>query len=69
LPYIIWYKDGVTPPRRKLGVVRYTQWTIIQDDLTTEDSGIYTCKVVNENGIIDFTYKVIVEGKHRDNYH
>ncbi|KAF0706692.1 fibroblast growth factor receptor 1-like isoform X2, partial [Aphis craccivora] len=61
LPYIIWYKDGVTPPRSKLGVVRYTQWAIILDYLTTEDSGTYTCKAVNENGIIDFTYKVKVE--------
>jgi len=70
LPYIIWYKDGVTPPRRQSGGnITYTQWAIILDDLTTEDSGKYTCKVVNENGIIDFTYKIIVEGKHRDIYH
>ncbi|XP_050053861.1 fibroblast growth factor receptor 4-like isoform X1 [Aphis gossypii] len=58
LPNITWYKDGVTPPQRQLGIVRYTQWAIILEDLVTTDSGNYTCKVINENGCIDFTYKV-----------
>jgi len=65
LPYIIWYKDRVAPPRRQSsGNITYTQWGIILNNLTTEDSGKYTCKVVNEKGIIVFTYKVEVKGKH-----
>jgi len=66
LPYIIWYKNGVAPPRRQSGYITYTQWAIILNNLTTEDSGNYTCKVVNEKGIIDFTYIVVVKGKHGD---
>jgi len=67
LPYIIWYKDRVAPLRRQSGGnITYTQWAIILNNLTTEDSGNYTCKVVNEKGIIFFTYKVEVKGKHRD---
>ncbi|XP_025199424.1 fibroblast growth factor receptor 4-like isoform X1 [Melanaphis sacchari] len=58
LPNVTWYKDGVTPPQRQLGIARYTQWAIILEDLVTTDSGNYTCKVSNENGCIDFTYKV-----------
>ncbi|XP_026814901.1 fibroblast growth factor receptor 4-like isoform X1 [Rhopalosiphum maidis] len=58
LPNVTWYKDGVTPPQRQLGIARYTQWAIILEDLVTADSGNYTCKVSNENGCIDFTYKV-----------
>ncbi|KAL4112399.1 hypothetical protein QTP88_016198 [Uroleucon formosanum] len=65
LPNVTWYKDGVTPPQRQLGVARYTQWAIILEDLVTTDSGNYTCKVSNENGCIDFTYKVeIIERLH-----
>lgn len=66
LPNITWYKDGVTPPQRQLGIVRYTQWAIILEDLVTTDSGNYTCKVSNENGCIDFTYKVEIIGKNSD---
>ncbi|VVC24470.1 Hypothetical protein CINCED_3A009612 [Cinara cedri] len=58
LPNITWYKDGVTPLQRTLGVVRYTNWAIVLEDLVTTDSGNYMCKVCNENGCIDFTYKV-----------
>ncbi|XP_026814661.1 fibroblast growth factor receptor homolog 1-like isoform X2 [Rhopalosiphum maidis] len=65
LPNVTWYKDGVTPPQRQLGIARYTQWAIILEDLVTADSGNYTCKVSNENGCIDFTYKVeIIERLH-----
>ncbi|XP_025199425.1 fibroblast growth factor receptor homolog 1-like isoform X2 [Melanaphis sacchari] len=65
LPNVTWYKDGVTPPQRQLGIARYTQWAIILEDLVTTDSGNYTCKVSNENGCIDFTYKVeIIERLH-----
>lgn len=66
LPNVTWYKDGVTPPQRQLGIARYTQWAIILEDLVTTDSGNYTCKVSNENGCIDFTYKVEIIGKNSD---
>jgi len=70
LPNITWYKNGVTPPQRQSGSkITYIQWAIILDNLTTEDSGIYMCKVINENGFLNFTYKVVVAGKHRYNYH
>jgi len=69
LPNITWYKDRVTPFKRQWGFIIYTKWAIILPNLTTEDSGTYTCKMVNKNGIIDFTYKVIVEGEHNDNNH
>ncbi|KAF0757260.1 fibroblast growth factor receptor 1-like isoform X1, partial [Aphis craccivora] len=60
---ISWYKDGVTPPRRQWGVIIYSQRSIILHNLTMEDSGSYKCKVINENGFIDFTYKVEVKQK------
>lgn len=66
LPNVTWYKDGVTPLQRKLGAVRYTNWAIVLEDLVTTDSGNYMCKVCNENGCIDFTYKVDIIGKPGD---
>jgi len=68
LTNITWLKDGVTPPQRQWGVIIYTQRAIILNNLTVEDSGTYTCKVINENGFKDFTYKVEVQSKLRDNY-
>jgi len=68
LPNITWHKDGVTPPQRQWGVITYTQWAIILDDLTVSDSGHYKCEVINENGFIDYTYKLEVRGTHEDNW-
>ncbi|XP_050546487.1 fibroblast growth factor receptor homolog 1-like isoform X2 [Daktulosphaira vitifoliae] len=65
LPNITWFKDGINPPQRKLGIIRYSQWAIVLEDLVTTDSGNYTCNVCNEYGCIDFTYKVeVIERLH-----
>lgn len=65
VPNITWVKDGVTPLQRQLGIVRYTQWAIVLEDLVVMDSGNYTCYVCNHYGCIDFTYKVDIIGKPR----
>ena len=62
-PNITWTKDGL-PPTRHLGTIRYFRWSIVLEDLVTDDAGNYTCTVCNTEGCIDFTFKVDVMGKH-----
>ncbi|KAK6635683.1 hypothetical protein RUM44_000937 [Polyplax serrata] len=58
-PNITWTKDGL-PPTRHLGTIRYSRWSIVLEDLVTDDAGNYTCIVCNTEGCIDFTFNVDV---------
>ncbi|XP_076261821.1 fibroblast growth factor receptor homolog 1-like isoform X2 [Rhynchophorus ferrugineus] len=58
-PNITWYKDG-KEPKRQLGDVKYSHWTLTLEDLVTNDNGNYTCKVCNIVGCIEYTYRVDV---------
>ncbi|XP_073993854.1 fibroblast growth factor receptor homolog 1-like isoform X2 [Rhodnius prolixus] len=60
LPNITWYKNGAAP-KRNLGSIRYNKYSMMFEDLVTSDSGNYTCRVCNEYGCIEFTYKLIVQ--------
>ncbi|XP_071634072.1 fibroblast growth factor receptor homolog 1 isoform X1 [Temnothorax longispinosus] len=56
-PNITWLKNN-EEPRRDLGVVIRTKWTLRLEDLVTKDSGNYTCIVCNYLGCINYTFKV-----------
>ncbi|XP_049864650.1 fibroblast growth factor receptor 3-like isoform X1 [Schistocerca gregaria] len=58
-PNITWYKNGVIPERH-LGVISYRRWSMNLEDLTTFDSGNYSCVVCNELECINHTFKVDV---------
>lgn len=45
-----------------MGKVITRKWAIILEDLTTKDSGPYTCKLCNINGCISHTTILKVEG-------
>lgn len=61
-PNITWYRDN-NVPQRKLGAVHYRQWSITLEDVIPSDSGNYTCVVCNVYGCINYTFKVIIQGK------
>lgn len=61
-PNITWYKDNEKPTRR-LGDIRYGQWSLNLEDLTSDDSGTYRCVVCNALGCVDFNYTLDVVGK------
>lgn len=63
MPNITWYKDGDLP-ERALGGIQYSQWTMTLQDLVTSDSGSYTCKLCNQLGCIDYTFKVDIIGEY-----
>lgn len=67
-PNITWTKDGL-PPTRHLGTIRYSRWSIVLEDLVTDDAGNYTCIVCNTEGCIDFTFNVDVMGKYNSSFH
>lgn len=62
-PTIEWSKNG-KKIERKRGQVLIVEWSITMEDLIPEDSGDYTCNICNIHGCIDFTSKLIVEGKY-----
>ncbi|EFN76272.1 Fibroblast growth factor receptor-like protein 1 [Harpegnathos saltator] len=56
-PNITWLKNN-EEPRRDLGTVIRTKWTLRLEDLVPKDSGNYTCIVCNYLGCIKHTFKV-----------
>ncbi|XP_066599308.1 fibroblast growth factor receptor homolog 1-like isoform X2 [Prorops nasuta] len=58
-PNITWYKNN-EEPKRTLGAVSKSKWTVRLDDLVTNDNGNYTCVVCNYLGCINYTFKVEV---------
>jgi len=61
-PNITWLKNN-GEPKRDLGTVIRTKWTLRLEDLVTKDSGNYTCIVCNYLGCINHTFKVDVIGE------
>ncbi|XP_072400480.1 fibroblast growth factor receptor-like 1 [Diabrotica undecimpunctata] len=59
-PNITWYKDGLSPLPRRLTPTKSKKWSLVLEDLVSGDSGEYTCKVCNEVGCKDLTFKVEV---------
>lgn len=58
-PNVTWTKDG-GPIQRLWGQVRYGEWSVLIEELVTDDSGNYTCNVCNALGCVNFTTKVEV---------
>lgn len=56
-PNITWEKNN-EEPRRSLGTMIKTKWTLRLEDLVPDDSGNYTCIVCNYLGCINHTFKV-----------
>lgn len=56
-PNITWQKNN-EEPRRSLGTMIKTKWTLRLEDLVPDDSGNYTCIVCNYLGCINHTFKV-----------
>lgn len=62
-PSITWYKNDQTPPRRGLGDIKTSHWSLILEDLVPADKGNYTCVICNIVGCNNFTFNVDVIGK------
>lgn len=63
-PNITWTKDD-KPISRSMGDVKKSgHYGIYLEDLVPKDSGSYTCKLCNTHGCIQFTSRVVVNGKH-----
>lgn len=62
-PTIEWTKDG-SPIDRKMGQVLFKKWAITLEDLITDDSGSYMCRLCNPHGCINFTSKLEVKGNY-----
>ncbi|XP_046835651.1 fibroblast growth factor receptor homolog 1-like isoform X1 [Vespa crabro] len=56
-PNITWLKNN-EEPKRSLGTMIKTKWTLRLEDLVPDDSGNYTCIVCNHLGCINHTFKV-----------
>jgi len=63
-PNITWLKNN-EEPKRDIGSVSKTKWTLRLEDLVTKDSGNYTCIVCNYLGCINYTFKVDIIGEYR----
>ncbi|XP_037718073.1 fibroblast growth factor receptor homolog 2-like [Drosophila subpulchrella] len=61
---ITWTKDK-KPLDRKLGVYVQKNWTLRFVEATSEDSGIYNCKVCNAWGCIQFDFSVLISHRIR----
>nr|CAD7259589.1 unnamed protein product [Timema shepardi] len=61
-PNITWYKNG-KELNRAAGMVHYNRWSIMLEDLMTQDSGNYTCLVCNDVGCIDFSFQLMILDK------
>ncbi|XP_019758876.1 fibroblast growth factor receptor homolog 1 isoform X2 [Dendroctonus ponderosae] len=63
-PNITWFKNG-KEPKRHYGEYRQNHWSLILEDLVTDDSGNYTCVVCNELACVNFTYVLgVIERYH-----
>ncbi|XP_034235544.1 fibroblast growth factor receptor homolog 1-like isoform X2 [Thrips palmi] len=58
-PNVTWTKDGA-PIQRQWGAVRVGNWSIVLEELVTEDSGNYTCTVCNALGCVEHSTKLDV---------
>ncbi|KAF5275343.1 hypothetical protein FQR65_LT04171 [Abscondita terminalis] len=58
-PNITWTKN-FQEPTRHLGYIKYGPWSLTLEDLVTDDTGIYTCKVCNKLGCISHNYTLDV---------
>ncbi|KAI4479638.1 hypothetical protein M0804_011035 [Polistes exclamans] len=56
-PNITWLKNN-EEPKRSLGTIIRTKWTLRLEDLVPDDSGNYTCIVCNRIACINHTFKV-----------
>ncbi|XP_019753637.2 fibroblast growth factor receptor homolog 1 [Dendroctonus ponderosae] len=54
-PNITWYKNG-REPKRHYGEYRQNHWSLLMEDLVTDDTGNYTCVVCNPLACVNFTY-------------
>lgn len=59
-PDIVWLKDDQPLTEREVGEGRQNRWTLTLKNLTPAHSGRYTCRVSNQAGEINATYKVEV---------
>ncbi|KAL0969055.1 hypothetical protein UPYG_G00222120 [Umbra pygmaea] len=59
-PDIVWLKDDRALTEREVGEGRQKKWTLSLRNLLPENSGRYTCRVSNQAGEINATYKVEV---------
>lgn len=63
-PTITWKKNDEQPTRH-LGNIKYGPWSLILEDLVTDDTGIYTCNVCNKLGCITYSYTLdVIERYH-----
>ena len=62
-PNITWLKNN-EEPKREVGPIKMSKWTLTVEDLVVKDGGNYTCVVCNYLGCINHTFKVDVIGKH-----
>lgn len=61
-PNVTWTKEG-KPITRTMGEVHYKKWSVQMEDVIPEDSGLYKCEVCNIYGCVDYTTKLIIQGK------
>ncbi|KAM9571249.1 fibroblast growth factor receptor-like 1 isoform 1-T1 [Salvelinus alpinus] len=59
-PDLVWLKDDRPLTEREVGEGRQKKWTLSLRNLTPENSGRYTCRISNQAGEINATYKVEV---------
>lgn len=58
-PNVTWTKDGA-PIQRHWGAVRFGNWSIMLEELVTQDTGNYTCTVCNALGCVEHSTKLDV---------
>uniref|UniRef100_A0A8C6WKR7 Fibroblast growth factor receptor-like 1 n=1 Tax=Neogobius melanostomus TaxID=47308 RepID=A0A8C6WKR7_9GOBI len=59
-PEIVWLKDDRPLSEHEVGEGRQKKWTLSLRNLSSEQSGRYTCRVSNRAGQINATYKLEV---------
>lgn len=64
-PDLVWLKDDRPLTEREVGEGRQKKWTLSLRNLTPENSGRYTCRISNQAGEINATYKVEVIRKYQ----
>ena len=64
-PNVGWFKDGKSYGVDKRTSVGEDGWSLNLRYLTVADSGNYTCRVSNNVGSINRTFRVVVKGRYR----